>query len=265
LIDLHSHILPGLDDGPRTLQESLFLAQIAVKEGIDTVYATPHHLRAPYHNGRDKVLEAVVEFNESLREAGIPLRVRAGQEIRVCPEMIQEAYEGQLLPLEGTSYVLLELPSSNIPDFLKEALHEIAVLGWTPILAHPERNKEIADNPELLRPLVEAGALCQITSSSLTGGFGSRTEAAAWSICKRQLAHFIACDAHDAIKRPFQLNAAITKIEKRLGGAWSRYFLDNSSKLAAGQRVENGNSALRPAKASKLLDWMTGKRESKKE
>ncbi|BBI32087.1 tyrosine-protein phosphatase [Cohnella abietis] len=256
MIDLHSHLLPGLDDGPKTLQESLFLAHSAAKEGIEIIYATPHHLRAPFDNGRDKVIEAVVQFNIHLRKAGIPLQVRAGQEIRVCPELIQEAYSGQLLPLEGTSYVLLELPSSSIPDFLEDTLHELAVLGWTPILAHPERNREIADNPELLRPLVESGALCQITSHSLTGVFGTRTELAALNICRKGLAHFIASDAHDAVKRPFQLRAAYEKVEKRLGTSWKSTYIENARKLAAGQQIDNISPIARSMSMSKLFGWM---------
>lgn len=255
MIDLHSHILPAMDDGPTTLEESLVMARSAAREGIEIVYATPHHLRAPFHNGKEKVIEAVTQLNEAIRKENIPLEVRAGQEVRVCQEIVQQAYEGQLLPLEGTSYLLIELPSSSIPDFLEDLLHEIVVLGWTPILAHPERNLAIAREPELLRSLVHEGVLCQLTSHSLTGVFGSRTESTALELCRRRLVHFIASDAHDAVQRPFQLKKAFAKVEKLLGKEWTRYFDRNARGVAAGKRIESWNPEKKPSLSSKLLKW----------
>ncbi|MFC5401541.1 tyrosine-protein phosphatase [Cohnella soli] len=256
MVDLHCHILPGLDDGPVTLEESLAMAQAAAKEGIRILYATPHHLRAPYENGREKVVEAVARLNETLREAAIPVEIRFGQEARVCSEFVREAWENRLLPLEGTSAVLVELPSFGIPPEWDDVLHELALLGLTPILAHPERNRAIAEDPELLRPYVDAGLLCQITSHSLTGELGARPEAAALSLCGMGLAHFIASDAHDSVKRPYKLKAAFDKIEGRYGDTMARRMEDNARRLAAGERIDSRQPAVKPVPAVKLFGWL---------
>lgn len=257
LIDLHCHILPGLDDGPRTMADSLRMAESAVRSGIGTVFATPHHLLSPYDNGRDAVLRATSAFEEALGAAGIPLKVRPGQEIRLAPEWLSDAYEGRLLPLGGTSYALIELPSSGIPADLEHSLHEMSVLGWTPIIAHPERNREAARNPERLRPFVEAGALCQLTSHSVTGLFGGETRRAALEMCERGLVHLVASDAHDCVRRPFRLREALTELAERFGEAFAARLERNAELVAEGRRAE---AAPRGRAASTAIGrWARGK------
>ncbi|MBB6674805.1 tyrosine protein phosphatase [Cohnella nanjingensis] len=235
------------------------MARMAVREGIEIVYATPHHLLPPYDNDRSRILKAVAKLGDALRAARIPLQVRAGQEIRMTPEWLREAYEGRLLPLSGTSYALIELPSAGIPEHLAHAVHEMGILGWQPIIAHPERNREIARHPERLRPFVEAGALCQLTSHSLTGRFGNETQAAAMSLCKRGLVHLVASDAHDCKRRPFELRAAYDVLEGRFGKLYVQRLERNARQIAGGKRAEASSAARRRPWTSVLAGWVNGR------
>lgn len=245
MIDLHCHLLPGMDDGPETVDEALELARLAVKEGIEIVYATPHHLRYPYRNDANAVKKAVAAFAESLRSANIPLEIRSGQEIRVGPELIRTAGEHTLLPLQGTHYVLLELPSTGIPETLDDCLHECRVNGWIPLIAHPERNRDIMRDPEKLRPWIEAGAVSQITAHSLTGGFGKETAAAAVELCRLRLAHVVSSDAHNVEKRPFVLREAYAVLERKLTPAGKREFQRNAAIVADGGLLKSDTTVVR--------------------
>ncbi|MCC3375545.1 tyrosine-protein phosphatase [Cohnella sp. REN36] len=259
MVDLHSHILPGMDDGPASLEMSLEMARMAVREGIEVVYATPHHLLPPYDNERSTVVKAVARLSEALRAAKIPLQVRAGQEIRMTPEWLREAYEGKLLPLSGTTYTLIELPSAGIPEHLPHAIHEMGVLGWRPIIAHPERNREIAKHPERLLPFVEAGALCQLTSHSLTGRFGKETQTAALTLCKRGYIHLVASDAHDCERRPFELRVAYEMLEAKFGSVFVQRLQRNAKLIAAGKQAEAAAVVRRRTVSSVVRRWVKGR------
>lgn len=237
MIDIHNHILPGLDDGSQSLEESLEMARMAVSEGISTVIATPHHWKGPFVNCAAIVKDAVRFFNESLKKHQIPLEIRCGQEIHVYPRLIDDLYDNKLLTLAESPYLLIEFPSSRIPGRIEDMFHELAVLGLTPIIAHPERNREIAEHPDKLGELVARGALCQVTSHSITGRFGSGAQSAAMNLCRRNLVHFIASDAHNVTDRPFHLPQASEMVRKQLGGDYADYFQQNAQRLMNRQAI----------------------------
>ena len=202
-----------------------------MKEGITTIVATPHHHNGRYINAAKDVVQLTESVGKKLREEGIPLQVLHGQEIRIHDELPEAWKRGELLTLSGSRYILIELPSSRFPKGLDELIHEIAVLGMVPIIAHPERNAAIVREPELLEALVDAGAVAQVTTHSLLGGFGRNVEKTAWLLCRRGLIHIVSSDAHHTERRGFRLNEAYDIIRKRLGDSYVRYYQSNASRI----------------------------------
>ncbi|CAM4355325.1 protein tyrosine phosphatase [Paenibacillus alkaliterrae] len=228
MIDIHTHILPGLDDGAANWDDTLDMARAASSEGITTIIATPHHANGSYTNLADDVAEHTLSVNEQLRAKGVPVTIMTGQEIRVHDDLLEAWHRKELLPLAGSKYVLLEMPSSRIPKAMIELIHELNVMKLKPIIAHPERNAEVVQHPERLAELVEAGAFAQVTSHSLLGGFGKRIEQSAWTLLKNGSIHIVASDAHHIERRGFRLREAYDAIERRMGEQWKSYLQINA-------------------------------------
>ena len=148
MIDIHTHILPGLDDGASDWDDTLSMARAAAADGISTIIATPHHANGRYDNPAAAIRERVTRVNERLAEVGVSVTIAAGQEIRVHDDLLDAWHRGELLTLAGSDYALIEMPFSHIPKPMKELLHELSVLNLRPIIAHPERNAEIARQPD---------------------------------------------------------------------------------------------------------------------
>lgn len=238
MIDLHSHILPGVDDGARTLEDAIEMAKSAAADGIRVIAATPHHNNGRYTNTAETILNNVIKLNEELSVRGIPIEVIGGQEIRVNDNIWKELEQGNLLPLNGSRYVLIEFPSSTIPSDSLELIHELRVAGYVPIIAHPERNSELASNPDRLEELVNHGALAQLTSHSLFGLFGKKLSQLSLELCRRNLIHIIASDAHDMIHRGFGLSEAYSIVRDKLGVNYERMLRDNAEGVLNNQLLQ---------------------------
>lgn len=231
---MHCHILPGLDDGALDLSISLEMAQLAVEEGITTIIATPHHLTGRYENTADKVELAAGQFNKELAAQQIPLKVLCGQEVRIHDRLLDEIDCGNIRGLHESSYILLELPSTHIPNQVESLIHELSILNLTPIIAHPERNAEIFAEPSKLLSLLHMGALSQLTAHSVTGLFGSKIQKVALELCQQQLVHFIASDAHHPQKRPFGLKEAYSLLRQEVDAQTVEAYMQNAETLIQG-------------------------------
>ncbi|WP_053373015.1 tyrosine-protein phosphatase [Paenibacillus sp. FJAT-27812] len=251
MIDIHTHILPGIDDGAASFDDTLNMARAAVSEGITTIIATPHHANGTYTNTANDVAEHTSSINEQLLAAGVPVTIRTGQEIRVHDDLLDAWNRKELLPLADSSYVLIEMPSSRIPKSMIELVHELNILNLKPIIAHPERNAEVVKHPERLAELIEAGAFAQVTSHSLLGGFGKRIEQASWSLMKAGLIHIVSSDAHHIERRGFRLREAYDSIERRMGEQWVSYLQMNAESIIKDEpfhsqpAVSNGEGVVR--------------------
>jgi protein-tyrosine phosphatase len=239
MIDIHSHILPGIDDGAANLEEALALAKAAAKEGITDIIATPHYANGAFMNRAQDIRRHVQEFNEELKRSGIPLTVHAGQEIRVHHGMLDAWHGGELLTLADTNYILLEMPGSCVPKQMTEWIHELQVLGLVPVIAHPERNIEVMEDPRLLQQLVAEGAVAQLTTHSLLGAFGPKIRKTAWELCRMGKAHFVASDAHHPQKRSFRMREAYQSIRSELGDGVASCFSRNCAKMLKSERVDS--------------------------
>jgi protein-tyrosine phosphatase len=212
LIDIHCHILPGLDDGPRTLATSLAMAERAAADGIQTIIATPH--TDGIRVGRKNVAAAVEELNLALQRASIPLAVYPGYEI---PFHLAEVLAGIHTLADGGRFVLIELPPLHVPLGVQDTFLGLIAQGLIPILAHPERNEAVVQNPELLRPLVDNGTLIQITAMSITGGMGVDVRRCVQYLVKKGMAHFLATDSHSPTFREPVLSPAVRAVAKLVG------------------------------------------------
>ena len=196
VIDLHTHVLPGLDDGARSLAESRALALDAAAQGVSVLAATPH-VRDDYPTTPEAMEEAVAELRDDFAEQGIPVEVLHGAEVALSllwaipPEDLSRLTIGQT-----GRYLLLEVPYRGWPLALESAVTRLVELGVIPLLAHPERNPEVQDRPELVRGVVEAGALVQVTAASVEGSRDRAAQAAALRLLDLGLVHVLASDAH---------------------------------------------------------------------
>jgi protein-tyrosine phosphatase len=224
MIDVHCHLLPGIDDGPQTLDAALALAQIAVTSGIVKAILTPHILPRRYDNTLTGIREATLRFRDELRTRGIALELGYAAEVRIGPEIMALA-EAQTLPLLGTidgyGIVLLEFPDSHIlpgSDKLAEWLLNRKI---RPLIAHPERNKDVMRNLEAIAPFVHMGCWLQLTAGSLTSGFGPRCHERSRQLLERGWVHLVASDAHDMPGRTPELAPARAAAEDIVGEAES--------------------------------------------
>ena len=212
MIDLHSHILPGVDDGPATLAESLEIARRAAAEGVRLIAATPH-VRDDYPTQAATMERLVAELRAAIRREDIPLDVRPGGEIAI--DWLGRLSEDELtrFGLGGSPrYVLLEFPYAGWPLSLHEWVFRLVTREITPVIAHPERNADVQEDPDELRPLVDAGALVQITAASLDGRIGRSARTAAVDLIDRGLAHLLASDAHTPDVREAGLLGAVEAV-----------------------------------------------------
>lgn len=238
MIDIHCHILSGIDDGAKDLNDSLALAKAAVIEGIHTIIATPHHKNGSYENPKPFILEKVEELNQLLQSENIPLTILPGQEPRIFGELLEDYRNGEILTLaNGGQYVFVELPSGHVPRYTEQLLFDIQMSGLTPIIVHPERNQEMIENPDLLYQLVKRGALTQITASSTAGYFGKKIKKFSLQLIEANLTHFIASDAHNLENRSFKMVEAFAEIEKKYGNDMVYLFTENAELLVEGKAV----------------------------
>lgn len=218
MIDLHFHCLPDIDDGPTSWDQAVALCRAAAEEGTTTLVATPHVLRHPWLNEDPAVRDRLILRLNALLE-GKP-SVLAGCEYFFSSDAVELVERGQWSPLtclNRTRYLLLELPSGATPPGTEAIFHELSLLGVTPVIAHPERNRFFAAAPNRLEELVRRGAVVQITAGSLLGDFGLDCLIACEEFYRRGLVHLIASDAHSIDRRPPRLAAACRYVRRNWG------------------------------------------------
>lgn len=241
MLDLHSHILPGIDDGAKDLGTALAMAGIAVGDGITTMVATPHFMEGEIDNTRELVLAKCREYEQVLAKKNLPLKIIPGTEVYLSPNIPERMKRGELMTINDTGkYLLVELPMQSVPSWVEQVMFELNVLGVTPIIAHPERNGELAGDIELVARLVDKGCLLQINGGSLTGLYGKQIKKTADHLVKQGLFHFIGSDAHSAGGRSPRLKEEMAMLERLFPGG-AEYVAQNGKSVLAGEElVENG-------------------------
>lgn len=225
MIDLHCHILPGIDDGASDSSVSLAMARAMVAQGVTDVACTPHILPGLYHNSGPAIREATQQLQELLDGEKIPLRLTTGADVHMAPDFIAGLRAGQLLTIADSRYVLVEPPHHTAPPQIEDFFFNLTVAGYVPILTHPERLSWVPSRYETIKKLVRAGVWMQITAGSVAGAFGRN--ALYWS--ERMLddgcVHLIASDAHDAERRPPDLAAGRDYVARRVGAEEAQHLV----------------------------------------
>jgi protein-tyrosine phosphatase len=240
MIDLHSHVLPGVDDGAADLREAVAMCSLAAADGCRAVVATPHQRHAVWDNTDARALASV--HAEVSREVGPGLSLHLGGEIHIDSELLADLErlpESGMLPLAGSRYLLLEFDRDDAAPAPLDLVHELVVSGWRPILAHPEFIPWLAEDWPLLEELVARGAHLQVTAMSVTGDFGKAPQLFCVRLLEAGLVDFVASDAHSSAWRPPGLRRAHDTIAARFGELLARRLTsDNPAAVLADQPLE---------------------------
>jgi protein-tyrosine phosphatase len=227
MIDLHSHILFGIDDGPKAIEESIQMCRIGYQDGIRTIVATPHILPGIYKNNRSTILSKVHELNEAIKRLGVgiqtpnselSLKILPGADVHFSSDILQRYEDEEIVTVNDRGrYLMVEFAFQGIPYQAEEVLFQLLTKGIIPIISHPERNMEIGQRPQRYYEMIRMGCLGQVTAMSLTGEFGSGVRRIAEKLLLKRLIHIIASDAHSPDGRPPVLSAAMKAAEKIVG------------------------------------------------
>lgn len=219
MIDLHSHIVPAIDDGAGDFSVSFEMARAYVDQGVETVACTPHILPGLYNNSGPQIRKAIAELQTRLDDAGIPLRLEVGADNHIAPNFVAGLRNGHLLTLGDTRYVLVEPPHHVAPARLEELFFDILLGEYVPILTHPERLTWIEAKYDIVKRLANRGVWMQITSGSLRGRFGRRAQYWAERMLSEGMAQLLASDAHDNGRRSPDLLKGRNAVAKLVGEA----------------------------------------------
>ena len=228
MIDLHCHILPGVDDGAVNLADAVAMCRLAAADGCTVMVATPHQRHASFPAATREALHAAhEELVAALARDEERVEVRMGAEVRVDSELLADMEgHGEALALAGSRYVLLEFPRAEVGPAPEEIVHEMLVAGWRPVLAHPEVLPWL-EVPRL-GALVEGGALLQVTAAAITSDFGRYPHQKVWELLDEGLVHFVASDSHSPTWRAPGLSKARALLTQRLGSATARALVEDN-------------------------------------
>ncbi len=256
-VDIHCHLLPGIDDGSKSWDESLEMARIAVADGTETIVVTPHQLGAFRHNGGAEVRDRTAELQRVLADHDIPLRVLPGADVRIETDMIAKLRAGDVLTLaDHRLHVLLELPH-ELYFPLEPVLDQLHTAGMVGILSHPERNQGLLKKPSLLEPLVEYGCLMQVTAGSLLGTFGPESRELSERMLESGLVHFVATDAHGCRSRRPLMQRAFARVVELAGEATAiELCCRNPAAVAEGRDVEVQPPTVKRRGLPRWMSWL---------
>jgi len=218
MIDLHCHILPGIDDGAEDLDASLAMAEKAISQGITHILCTPHHNNGKYRNPKSNVISLVSMLQAELDKRQLPLTVLEGQEVRITGDLIEDIQQDNILFTDvDDTYILIEFPTMEVPIYTEQLFFELLQMGKTPVIVHPERNAYFRKDPNNLIPFLDMGCLAQLTAPSYVGTFGKDIQKTAKQMVEHNLVQMVASDAHGVKKRTFYLKEAYKQIAKDFG------------------------------------------------
>lgn len=250
LVDIHCHILPGIDDGPETYEESLKMVAQAVNQGIKAIIATPHYPYGDYYYEKEEVFEKVEILQGKIDQLGLECNIYPGMELYLSYQLIKKLDQDKLIPLKKeTRYLLVEFPLRRVSRNYINILHEISIRGYIPIVAHPERYQFILDNPFVVNELLEQQVFFQVNAGSICGNNGKQSKKIAIEYVKQGLVSFIASDGHSSNWRNIQLSKAIAILKGIIKPCEiQKMFIDNVEKLLNNEQINNSIYEFKPSK-----------------
>lgn len=251
MIDLHCHILPGIDDGAENLEESITMCHTAYNDGIRTIVASPHTMNGIFINERDFIITEVKKFQKILITKKIDIHIIPGADVHVNYNLLELIRDGKAMTInDHGKYILLELPHQYVPPKIPEFVFKLKLNKITPIFTHPERNIAIQKDLNIILRLVEQGALTQITASSLIGGFGPRACNCAVEMLRYNLAHILASDAHSSKFRPPILSHSISKAAQITDQKWAEAMVTTIPQaIINGENIDDLPKPVAPQKS----------------
>lgn len=246
MTDLHCHILPDLDDGPKTLYESVAMCRQAAADGVRVIVATPHYRYPGVDNMAKKIPKKIKQLKMALKSKNIPVDIIPGNEVRLLKglDLTEEIKSGRALTINcNGKYIMVDLPNQSLPFYVFNTIERLKQRGITSIIAHPERNFAIQKDKRLMRYLIKCGALSQITGSSLTKKFSSSDYLCAKELLRNGLVHVIASDAHSlGGRRPMMLLEAVIAAAKIVGKDNAKILVKtNPRKIVMGEQLYGSN------------------------
>ena len=238
MVDLHCHLLPGIDDGSKSMAISLRLAREATENGITHALLTPHHMNGRYVNHKQDVIKRTAAFQKEIDAHQIPLTVFPGQEVRTNGDLLTALDKDDILFADtGNRYLMLEFPDDDVPHYTGQMIFDLQQRGIIPVIVHPERNTMIMARPELLHELLEKGCLSQITASSYVGTFGKKVERFSKQLITAGQGYVFASDAHDLPGRKYEMRQAFEKLSQEFGGELVEQYQNNARSIINGANV----------------------------
>jgi protein-tyrosine phosphatase len=236
LIDIHSHLLPRIDDGPGTWEETMAMLQQAVEDGIKEIAITHHILGNADYEREAEIIEKFNELQQRIENDNIPVRIHLGAELYSQPDM--ELFHTISTYNNNKKYFLVEFPMQGIPRFAAETFFNLTAKGMIPVIAHPERNAGIIRRPDRAYDFVQGGALLQLNAGSITGRHGARVRDTAEILLNSNLFHLVGSDAHNTTRRPMKLERAFELILEGWGpDRVKQMFQSNPRKVLAGEKL----------------------------
>lgn len=245
MIDIHCHILPNVDDGSESLEESIAMAKIAESEGITKIVNTSHcHFDFKYKKGNELKLE-LEKFNQALKEENINIEVLLGNELYYTSDLIERFDELDFFSMNNSKYILMEFSPINFPKNIEDVIYEIKIRGYIPIIAHAERYKQVQEDVNIVLDCIKEGALIQVNASSILGKNGEKAEDTSKKLLDNNMVHFVATDAHSSNRRRPLIKDSYNYILKNYGKEVAeKLFIENPTSV-----IENRDiSILNPTK-----------------
>lgn len=231
MLDMHSHILFGVDDGPGTMDETMTMLEKAAEEGVTHIIATSHAFHPQFHVSEQTVQTQLNELQQEIQSRNLPITIHPGQEVRLHEGILESIEQNEVLTLANSRYLLLELPSQTVPAYTVNIIQLLLAENIIPIIAHPERNKAIAEKPDRLERLIRHGALAQITAGSVAGYFGKKIQKLSIDLIDSNLIHTYGSDMHNATTRPMLFKEGLQYLEKKKMGEYARILLQNNMSI----------------------------------
>lgn len=236
MIDIHSHIIPGIDDGAKSIEMTMKMLKAAERDGTKKIIATPHYCIGYGEASIEEVKVKVKNLNDKAKAENIDIEIYSGQEVYFSENMLDNYEKGIIGTLNESRYMLIEFPMRKFDSNIFDVIYELQVKGITPIIAHPERYLPIIEEPILINKFIEEGYLFQLNSGSIEGKFGKKVKKTAELFLKNGIYNFIGSDAHNETKRPVGLSEAL-KIISQLTDKKEDFFISNSEKILSNEEL----------------------------
>lgn len=248
MIDIHAHIIWGVDDGPETKQQAMELIRLAAKEGIEHIISTSHANHPSFHADKLEVEQKLQELQEGADQERLGIHLHLGHEIRITEDLLEQLKTKQVAALANSTYVLVEFPAGAVPLFTKEIIKQLIRAGYRPIIAHPERNKVFASQPRKLAELIDMGAFGQVTAGSVAGEFGKEVQKISMKLIEEGLIHCYGSDVHDKNMRAFSFDKGLSYLESKNRQELVEYLLENNERVVQNKnllKIERKESVLK--------------------